>query len=129
MTSRRSHIRRIILVSVALLPLGYVGAYFAVLALPASVRIPWFPTNRPNDIQPSYIEISGHWNRYPDFHGLPDWLFAPIHDYDRIHLRPNLWSGSHPRNEELSFDWLLGKTATLPPDANNPALERTALPR
>lgn len=112
MKSKRSctFVRRIILISVALLALGYVGAYFTVLALPAAVRMPSFLTNRPNGIQLRYIEISGKWSRYPDYHGLPEWLFAPVHEYDRIHFRSTFWSDSHPRNQELSFDWLLGQT-------------------
>ena len=110
---RNSHlVRGIVFISLALLPLGYVGLYFAVLSLPASVRFPSFRTAHPNDIHAVYVEINGDWNRYPDYHGLPEWLFTPVHDFDRTHLRPTLWSGSNPRNQELSFDWMLGQNPT-----------------
>jgi hypothetical protein len=102
-------IPRIIVTSLALLPFSYVGSYLALLALPATVRVPSFLTAHSSDIQPVYIAGGGEWDRYPDYHGLPKWLFAPLHNYDRIHLRPTLWSGSYPRNQELSFDWLDGQ--------------------
>lgn len=105
-------LRGIVFISLALLPLGYVGSYFAVLALPATVRFPSFLTAHPNDNLAVYVAINGEWNRYPDYHGLPVWLFARVHDFDRTRLRPNLWSGSFPRNQELSFDWLLGQNPT-----------------
>src|SRR5215207_4772199 len=97
-------------VGVACLPFAYIGACFAVLALPGAVQIPPLPTNPASNIQVRYISINGEWNRYPDYHGLPEWVFAPIHNYDRTHLRPSFWSGSYPRNQELSFAWLLGST-------------------
>src|SRR5207244_2836447 len=76
-----------------------------LLALPdGSFQVPPFPTNPPNDIQLRYISINGEWSRYPNYHGLPAQLFSPLHDYDRTHLRPSFWSGSYPRNQELSFD-------------------------
>jgi len=107
-----SRARGFVLAGLVLLPMVYVGLYFAVLALPGTVRVPSFLAARPTGIHISYIEINGQWSRDPDYHGLPDWLFMPIHDYDRKHLRPGMWSGSHPRNEELSFDWLVGRSST-----------------
>jgi len=102
----------IVLISLVLLPLAYVGSYFAVLALPATVRVPSLLTAHSRDIYVKYLAINGDWKCYPDYHGLPEWLFAPVHDYDRTHLRPTLWSGSYPRNLELSFDWMLGEKPT-----------------
>ena len=91
---------------VALMSL-YVGLYFLVLSLPPGVHLPRWLSADPHKARPAYIEISGEWNRYPDYRGLPEWLFAPIHQCDRTHLRPSLWSGKHPRNQELSFEWLI----------------------
>jgi len=97
----------VVFVGLVLLPLFYLGSYLAALSLPVSVRVPSFILPRPTGIHASFVEINGQWNHYPDYHGLPAWLFAPVHDYDRTHLRPTLWSGSCPRNCELGFDWLI----------------------
>jgi hypothetical protein len=99
----------IIFTIIVLLPLGYIGMYFAVLALPSTVRVPSFLTAHSTGIHAKYIEINGEWNSFPDYHGLPEWLFKPLHDLDRAQLRPDLWSGSHPRNQEMSFDWVIKK--------------------
>ncbi len=104
---------RVIVICVASLPFAYIASYFALLALPdGSFQVPPFLTNPPKDIQVRYISINGEWTRYPNYHGLPARLFAFVHDYDRTHLRPSFWSGSYPRNQELSFDWLLGPEST-----------------
>src|SRR5215207_8009937 len=63
-------------VGVACLPFAYIGACFAVLALPGAVQIPPLPTNPASNIQVRYISINGEWNRYPDYHGLPEWVFG-----------------------------------------------------
>jgi hypothetical protein len=102
----------IVFVGLALLPLAYVGSYFALESLPSAIRLPQWLSARHTEIHAKYVEINGEWNRYPDYRGLPEWLFAPIHNYDRTHLRPGSWSGTHPRNRELSFDWLLGQTSS-----------------
>lgn len=100
---------RVVLICVAFLPFAYKGAYFALIALPdGSLQVPPFPTNPPNDIQIRYVSINGEWTRYPNYRGLPARFFSYLHDYDRTHLRPDFWSGYYPRNQELSFDWLLG---------------------
>lgn len=93
----------IILISLALLPFVYVGSYFAILALPSTIRLPQFLSTGP---RMKFFQGGHQWEFFPDYHGLPDWLFAPIHKYDRDHLRPGKWSGSSPRDEEFSFDWL-----------------------
>ena len=91
---------------IALLPLAYIGAYFTLLALPrGNFQFAPFLTGPPEDSRAGYVAINGEWENYPSYHGLPDWIFAPIHNYDRT-LRPALWSGTYPRDEELSFDWL-----------------------
>jgi hypothetical protein len=96
----------VFLIVPVLLLLGYVGAYFGVLALPGSVRLPSCLAAQSRVCQ--YIEANNEWNSYPDYHGLPEWFFAPIHEYDRRYLRPSLWSGSYPKNQERSFNSLLG---------------------
>jgi hypothetical protein len=96
------------LITLPLLSLAYIGSYFAVLELPANLQLPPFSAPATGGVEVRFVEVSGQWKRFPDYHGLPNWLFAPLHEYDRTHLRPNLWCGSSPRNQELSFDWLLG---------------------
>jgi hypothetical protein len=88
------------------LPFTYVGLYFALVDLPPGFQIPWTPFSRG---RVGFIDVNGEWNRFPDYRGLPGWLFAPIHAYDRIHLRPKKWGGTHSKTKGLSFDWLLGK--------------------
>ncbi len=104
--------RKIVLLALALLPFAYVGSYFAVPALPSSLRLPSFLAAHASGVHTAYVAVNGQWQAYPDYRGLPEWLFAPVHNYDRTHLRPALWGGSYPRNEELSFDWLLGPLAS-----------------
>lgn len=87
----------------------YIGSYFAVLELPASIRLdsPLTIFGASNEsVQATYVEINGE--RQADFHGLPRSLFAPIHCIDRRLLRHDYWV-VRPRNQELNFDWLLGK--------------------
>ncbi len=96
----------IIFTIIVLLPLGYIGMYFVVLALPSTIRVPSVLTAYDPVIHAKFIEINGEWNFFPDYHGLPEWLFKPLHEYDRTHLRPSLWSGSFPRDREMDFDWL-----------------------
>jgi hypothetical protein len=97
---------RIILLGLALAPIIYVGLYFVLVDLPPGFQIPWTPFSTQRG---GAIAMNGEWKRFPDYRGLPRWLFAPIHDYDRIHLRPNKWGGTYSKAKELSFDWLLGK--------------------
>src|SRR5262245_3419334 len=85
----------------------YVGLYFAVLALPPAIRLPQALAYKPPGIRTKFIEVNGEWRAYPDYRGLPDWIFAPIHQVDRTRLRPEKWGGRSPRNQELSFDWLM----------------------
>jgi hypothetical protein len=103
---------KILLFSCLLLPLLYIGLYFVVLALPPSIRLPSLLAARPSGIQSKYVEVNGTWSVYPDYRGLPGWFFTSIHEYDRTHLRPSRWGGTYPRNEELSFEWLLGPSAS-----------------
>lgn len=100
---------KISLLGVASFPLIYVGLYCVLVELPARFRIPWTPFSRKGWVQVSYMAANGKWQRFPDYRGLPDWLFAPIHEYDRIHLRPEMWRGTYLGNRELTFDWLNGK--------------------
>ena len=75
----------------------YVGAYFAVLALPVAWRLPERST--PGFIPPApMLEEAGPGRSYlrPDYHGLPDWFFSPIHRADRW-LRPKRWI--------IQWDW------------------------
>ena len=109
---KAKRIEAVVVASLVLLPLAYVGSYFAVLSLPPAIRLPQCLSAAHKGIQCSYVAINGDWNRYPDYHGLPEWLFAPIHSYDRTHLRPGSWSGTYPRNQELSFDWLQGQASS-----------------
>lgn len=112
-TSRKAkRIKAVVIASLVLLPLAYVGSYFAVLSLPPAIRLPQWLSATHNEIHVAYLDINGEWNRYPDYRGLPEWLFAPIHSYDRTHLRPGSWSGTYPRNQELSLDWLLGQASS-----------------
>jgi hypothetical protein len=91
---------------------AYVGSYFAVLSLPSSVR--FRPPQVISDgstifIDATFVSLNGE--RMADFHGVPSAFFAPIHTLDKQYLRHDHWFT--PRNQELSFDWLLG-TAPLP---------------
>jgi hypothetical protein len=86
--------------SLALIPLAYLGSYFALLSVPRLL------SSSQSELHLQFIEINGQWERYPDYRGFPKWFFAPVHHYDRTWLRPHLWSGTSPRNQELSFEWL-----------------------
>ena len=70
----------------------YIGGYFTVQFLPATWRLP-------GTILPGYfpLELAGRDRYYlpPDYHGLPDWLFYPIHLVDRK-LRPDQWTAKLP---------------------------------
>lgn len=97
-----------------LVAFAYVGSYFAVLSLPYSFR--FRPPQVISDgstvfIEAKFVSINGE--RMADFHGVPSGFFAPIHALDKQYLRHGYWFT--PRNQELSFDWLLGK-APLPND-------------
>jgi hypothetical protein len=98
-----------LVVCFALLPLAWLASYFALLTLPSSLHLPASPSTSQSQIEVSFIQINGEWNRYPNYRGVPRWFFAPIHHYDRTWLRPHLWSGTSPRNQELSLDWLAPK--------------------
>ncbi|WP_395737347.1 hypothetical protein [Prosthecobacter sp.] len=98
------------------LMVAYVGSYFVVLSLPAGIRLPQWMSVAHAKVRPAYVEISGEWTLYPDYRGLPEWFFGPAHYCDRTYLRPGLWSGTNPRNRELSFEWLAGEgTITVTP--------------
>jgi len=95
-----------------LIAFAYVGSYFAVLSLPYSLRF------RPPQvifdgstarIEVKFVAINGE--RMADFHGVPSGFFAPIYALDKQYLRHGYWFA--PRNQELSFDWLLD-AAPLP---------------
>jgi hypothetical protein len=89
-----------------MLPTAYLGTYLAILVLPSFLRLPT-SLSATTKGYPSFIQIDETWYRYPDYRGLPEWLFAPIHHFDRAVLRPGSWSGHHSRTSD-SFDWLLG---------------------
>ena len=95
------------LLLIFLVVLTYVGSYFAVLSLPYSFR--FRPPQVISDGSTTFIEakfISINGERMADFHGVPSVFFAPIYALDKHYLRHNYWFT--PRNQELSFEWLLG---------------------
>jgi hypothetical protein len=95
-----------VVVCLALLPLAYLASYFALLSFPFRLHLAASPSTSPSPIEVGFIQINGEWKLYPNYRGVPRWFFAPIHHYDRTWLRPHLWSGTSPRNQELSLDWL-----------------------
>jgi hypothetical protein len=86
---------------------AYLTYYFVIVDLHHSIRIPEIGLNK-SAIQIMFLEANRNWTAYPDYHGLPDWLFAPVHKFDRTQLRPQRWAGTRSHTEELSFSWLLG---------------------
>jgi hypothetical protein len=90
--------------------LAYGGLYFALLALPGNWRLP-VAAPSPGVAEPKFLEINGHWEVFPDYHGLPRALFAPLHALDRCYLRPRRWEGDEPKNREMDFDWMLKAVA------------------
>src|SRR4029434_1324145 len=57
---------------------SYLTSYFIIVDLHHPAQFPkiWASTD-PNAI--SFVEINREWTAYPGYHGLPCWLFAPIH--------------------------------------------------
>jgi hypothetical protein len=87
----------------------YLSSYFIIVDLHHPTRLPILPWNNvPNRAPFVEISLSREWIATPDYHGLPSWLFRPIHDLDRNRLRQRRWSGTRSHTEELSFKWLLG---------------------
>ena len=88
---------------------SYVSFYFLIVDLHVPFRLPdFFPRGSEVLVNAKFVQINGDWEAFPDYHGLPNWFFTPIHHLDRNWLRPNKWEGHGSRTEELSFDWLLG---------------------
>ena len=87
---------------------AYVGVYFLVLSLPARVRFPQLSVLRSAEIEPRFVDISGSWQFFPDYHGFPSFVFASVHWLDRTYLRPTRWQGYDPtaRTRELDFSAL-----------------------
>ena len=42
------------------------------------------------------VTIGGRWASWPDYRGLPEIAFRPLHDWDRTFLRPSRWEGANP---------------------------------
>lgn len=59
----------------ALMGIAYVVAYF-VLVKPIA-----------------YIGSVGVWNATPDYRGIPEVVFRPMHQLDERYIRPGMWSG------------------------------------
>src|SRR5436190_15279108 len=90
--------RPIAVIVACVLPALYAGSYFAVLSLPSSMHLPIFLSMAEPEIRLYWVALNGTWTRFPDYHGLPEWLFKPVHRCDRVYLRPGYWSGTYPRN-------------------------------
>jgi hypothetical protein len=45
------------------------------------------------------ITIGGQWIADPDYFGVPEFVFRPLHAFDRAHMRPHLWQGVFSRAE------------------------------
>lgn len=100
----------------SLLGIGsYVTFYFFIVDVRLPIRFPKLWARDKIEIQVRFIGINGEWTAYPDYQGLPHWFFAPLHEFDRTHLRPHKWAGTTPRNEVLSFDWLKPTPAPTQP--------------
>jgi len=79
----------------------YVATYFISQTLPVRIRVGGAT------IAAKYLEINGE--KIPDYHGIPESIFSPLHYLDRRLMRPAYWR-PHLRNEELSFKWLEEKS-------------------
>jgi hypothetical protein len=42
------------------------------------------------------LTMGGRWYSFPNYRGLPDRLFRPLHQWDRMVLRPTRWEGKNP---------------------------------
>jgi hypothetical protein len=62
------------------------------------------------------FQIGNAWSCSPDYFGVPQAAFRPIHTLDRLHLRPQKWAGVQPpltpadlgQLGETGFDWYVG---------------------
>src|SRR5258708_39463721 len=47
------------------------------------------------------MEFAGYWASWPDYHGVPEAIFEPLHYLDATRLRPWFWAGKIPPAERL----------------------------
>jgi hypothetical protein len=47
------------------------------------------------------VSFAGQWASLPDYRGVPESIFLPLHHWDRTVLRPQFWQGAIPLAEQL----------------------------
>src|SRR4051794_31627646 len=76
--------------TVMVLLLLYAGSYFAVIVMPYHWRLPKWTPPTPSvivggslELQGGYIDLDGSWEVFPDYHGIPEKFYRPMHALDR----------------------------------------------